>query len=648
MRIRLIGLLILIVMGCDTIRKQETWVLSNPDHPLRFELHIENGQLKYWVKQEGQVVIDTSRLGVIRNDADLSQNLSFVAKTEAVAFTDDFTLPTGKQRKVNKQGIRQSFTFENALGNQLTITCQLYEDGLALRQEFPERSDQEVIIEKDLMTFNLSAGGRAWLQPYDEVTKWEPAYEEFYKEVVIGTDSPYGHGWCFPALFKMPSSWVLLSESGIDGDYAGSHLDHQAKEGIYALRWPESDEYMGLYSQKPVLTLPGHTSWKTIALGKNLDTIIQSDLVKQVARKSSMKQTAWIKPGVASWSWLSDHDSPLSFEKLKSFVDLAAEMDWEYSLVDANWIHMKGGNIRELIEYANAKKVGLLLWYNSGGKHNTIIEAPRDIVSDKEKRKTEFARLQEWGIKGVKVDFFQSDKPEMMKLYKEILEDAATYELMVNFHGCTIPRGWSKTYPHLMTMEAVKGAETYTFSNDYARYAPIANTILPFTRNVVGGMDYTPVLLSDQYVHITTKGHELALTVLFESGILHMADKINGFEKQPEEVKQLLRDLPTAWDEVKLLQGYPGKEVVIARREANTWYVGGINGEGMEKEWSIDLSFIEQDVEWLVVQDDENQKMLRTQHDVADKKVSIKCPPYGGFIIQAKLVSDSTEELAIQ
>ena len=276
-----------------------------------------------------------------------------------------------------------------------------------------------------------------------------------------------------------------------------------------------------------------------------------------LADKNKIGEADWIKPGRSSWSWWSDHLSGKDFNKLKKYVDLAKDMRWEYSLVDANWNIMHGDNIEELIKYAAAKNIGLTLWYNSGGAHNTITEQPRDIMNDPVKRKEEFKKLHAWGVKAVKVDFFDSDKQDIIRLYLDILKDAAAEKIMVVFHGCTLPRGWSRTYPNLLSMEGIRGAEQIGWDTVFANNAAMYNTINLFTRNVVGPMDYTPVTFSDSKCcpHTTTNAHEFALSVLYGSGMMHFADSDSSYRGQKEEVKKFLAIVSNTWDETKFLEG---------------------------------------------------------------------------------------------
>jgi hypothetical protein len=252
---------------------------------------------------------------------------------------------------------------------------------------------------------------------------------------------------------------------------------------------------------------------------------------------------------------------------------------------------MDNGNIHDVLRYAKQKGVGILLWYNSGGPHNVVTEKPRDCLTYAPVRRFELDMLREWGVKGIKVDFFQSDKQKVFGLYQGILQDSADKQIMVNFHGCTLPRGWERTYPHLMSMEGVRGEECYIFDEKYPERAPVQSTITPFTRNAVGPMDYTPVTFSDnRYKHLNTSVQELALAVLFESGWVHFADKADSYLRLPPVPKQFLKEVPVAWDDTRFVDGYPGQWVSLARRKGEAWYVVGVNGENRARSAHIQPS----------------------------------------------------------
>jgi hypothetical protein len=461
---------------------------------------------------------------------------------------------------------------------------------------------------------------------------WTPAYEKPFQDgIPEGTASPNTEGWCFPALFETDKHWMLITESDLDANYAGSHLQPEAPDGLYRIRFPEPDEAMGLGSAEPTITLPWQSPWRVIITGESVSAIVESDLVDRLARPSKLTDTTWIKPGIASWSWWSDHDSPKKPKELRAFTELAKHMNWPYTLIDANWNLLPETELQALLQHARDNDVAVWLWYNSGGPHNEVTEQPRDRMHIRETRRKEFEQLQRWGVAGIKVDFWQSDKQDIIRHYIELLEDAADYHIMVNVHGCTIPRGWSKTYPHLMSMESVWGAESYSFAANYPQEVPAQNVIYAFTRNVIGPMDYTPVTFSNQtYPHLTTNGHELALSVVFESGVQHFADRVSSYLSLPEPVKQFLMEIPTAWDETRLLSGYPGKDIVLARRKGMRWYIGGINGENKEKEIEFNLPDI-QAVPFTIITDDD-YKGFRSQSTDTDTVIKLKLKPFGGFV----------------
>jgi alpha-glucosidase len=589
-------------MGCNQ-KKQDVndWTLTSPSGKLsiKVSLHNKSGALLYQVDSKfgdsSSTVILPSPLGIIREDQVFDSLLSYLGSDSIVKINSTYELKTGKRLKNVNKANHLTLHFKNRGGALIDLDLRAYDDGVAYRYRFPEESKEEKTITKELSGFKIPLGGKAWIQPYDTVTMWTPAYERYYlSEVEVGKQSPMSNGWCFPALFEVNNHFVLLTEADLTENYFGSHLNPDAQNGLYTIRSPEKEEALNTGENVARTALPFVGPWRVILVSPDLGGIVESNLVHHLTRPAE-KDFSWVKPGRASWSWWGDHDSSKDFNKQKKFVDLAAEMGWEYALVDANWNVMKGGTIEDLAAYAKQKKVGLLLWYNSGGPHNEVAEQPRDIMWNADKRKAEMKRLSDLGVKGIKVDFFQTDKQHIIRQYFDILRDAADHQILVNFHGCTIPRGWSSSWPNLVSMESVKGAESYSFASDYPEEAPRLNTILPFTRNVIGPMDYTPVAFGNQtYPHKTTNAHELALAVVFESGIVHMADRAESYRSLDEEIKQFLRQVPAAWDETRFVQGYPGKDVVLARRKGTEWYIAGINGEAVSKEFSLALQFLDE------------------------------------------------------
>lgn len=630
-------------------KQDNVWDMNSPDGNILAQLNrLESGQLVYRVEMKDgntkTVVIEDSPLGIIRQDQRFD-TLSFISAERPKTVGESYTLSTGKRLKNRNHYNEFSFHFKNEGGAQLDLVCRVYDEGFAFKYIFPGEDSNEYVVDYELTGFDLPEG-KAWMQPYDKPTAYAPAYERNYEgEMAIGTASPGEEGWCFPALFEVNKHWVLLSEANLKGSFYGSHLNSKPENGLYKIVPPLENEAFGYGHNYAVSHLPWEMPWRMIVIGDELGDILESNMVTHLADSCQLADTSWIHAGRASWAWWSgylDHtcDTP---ERLKKYIDFAHEMSWEYSLIDAGWDYRKGFDLKEMVDYAKSRNVKLLMWYNSGGPINRVDAGPRDKMFDPEIRRQEMKRISDLGISGVKIDFFGSDKQDFMKLYNDILKDAAKFKLLVNFHGCTIPRGWSRTYPNLIGMESVIGEEGYIYHPHYENGAPLHCTILPFTRNVVGPMDYTPVAFSVQQVpHRTSYGFELALSVVFETGIIHFADQVEMYKTQPTPVLQFMRDIPSSWDDTRFLSGYPGRDVVVARQKGDDWYVGGINGEDYKKEISVDFGFLDPGEKYqvTVIKDGTDSKSfdIYTKEVSASSKEIISVLPIGGFSIQIKCI----------
>jgi len=619
---------------------QTAWTVASPDGKVAIRVGLgEKAQLQYDVTCDKQTVISQSPLGISRKDQTFVDGLKFVEAGAVKTIDETYTMTSGKRKICRNFANEQTLAFQNADGVKFELIVRAYNDGVAFRYRFPGKSETTYTVTGESTGFHLPTGGKMWAHPYDTPGKYTPAYETYYVNGVnVGAASANQTGWAFPVLACTAdrSRWLLVTEADVDYAYCGSHLSQKAVDGVYSLRFPDEGEGDNTGVVEPSWTLPWHTPWRAVIVGDSPADVVESTLVTDLSLPSTVKDTSWIKPGRASWSWLFDHDSPQDCTKLKQWVDLAAEMGWEYSLVDANWDRMKNGTIHDLIAYANGKGVGLLLWHNSGGPHNHVSEKPRGLMAHSEIRREEFQTLRRWGIKGVKVDFFQSDKQNIIQLYHDILEDAAEAHIMVNFHGCTLPRGWSRTYPHLMSMEAVRGEECYSFDRRFTTEAPIHNVILPFTRNVVGPMDYTPVMFQDNvYRHLTTYSHELALPVVFESGWLHFAGGPKEYIELPAAPKSFLKAVPVVWDQTKFLAGEPGEYVVLARKSGDSWYLAGINGRDAGRDVRLSLAFLgDARCTMTLITDAETPRTFesKTQTITGQDMLEIPLKPYGGFV----------------
>lgn len=573
-------------------------------------------------------IIPQIELGLVRDDQDFASGLRFIKAEKPKLIQENYTMVHGKSHKRENEANEIHVHFKNVQGIKFDLILRAYNDGLAFSYAFPEKSDRQVVTEEKT-AYTIPDSTVRWLQ------KFNPANEGYYRK---SNYAEAQNDWAYPALFHTPdtTAWFLIHEANLMRNYAGTKLNNTADARKYALSFPDDWNGRGQGERLPKITGPWQSPWRVVVMGE-LKDIVASTLVEDVSDPSVIENTDWIKPGLVSWNYWSSNHGTKDYQVVTRFADLAATMGWRYTLLDWEWDSMgNGGNLEDALEYIHSKGVTPLMWYNSGGDHTWVGATPKDRMLTHENRVAEFSKLKKLGVAGVKVDFFESEKQDMINYYLDILEDAAAFEMLVYFHGSLVPRGWARTYPNLMTYEAVRGAEWYNNVPDFTFEAPVHNTILPFTRNVVGSMDYTPVTFTNsQHPHLTSYGHELALGIVFESALQHMADRPDGYLELPDAAKVLLRNLPASWDAVQLLSGYPGKDVVLARRAQNNWYIGGINAEDREKKYKLSFSFIPQNASYqlTLISDGEHDKKLKTDYRVIDAstEIDIRMLRRGGF-----------------
>lgn len=575
-------------------------VLTSPDRHIAVEVRVTaEHTLEYGVRRDGQPVILPSRLGLQLEGTELSNGLQLAATSRVMPVRDSYELAAGKKRHIDYRANEQVVTVRNAAGQAMDVVFRVSNDGVAFRYRVREPGLPIKKFVAEATSFRFDAGARAWLQPMSVAqTGWSntnPSYEEHYRrEIAVGTPSPLPSGWVFPALFRTGATWVALSEAGLDGSWHASRLQADSSGGIYRLGQPMAAEVIPggalLAESRGELSSP----WRLIALG-SMRTVMESTLGTDLAAPVVAFDAAPAKPGHASWSWALLKDDATVFAVQKKFIDYAAEMHWDYTLVDADWDRKIGyDKLGELAAYAASKGIGLLAWYNSSGDWNTTPYTPKSRLLTHEQRMAEFARLRAMGVKGIKVDFFGGDGKSMIAYYIDILNDAAQAGLLVNFHGATLPRGWARTWPNLMTAEAVRGLEFTTFTQEDQDAVPAHAAMLPFTRNLFDPMDFTPMVFGDipNIRRATRNGFELAESVLFLSGIQHFAETPEGMAGVPGYVKTFLQDLPRSWDEMRFVDGYPGRYAVIARKSGDSWYLAGFNGGDTDLALDLDLGFL--------------------------------------------------------
>jgi len=641
-----IVLMLLALLNSNSFSQENPdYSITSPDKNISVHFHISDDKnALYSIKYDDILIMQNSKLGIVREDEDFSRNLSLESVSDIEAVEDDYEMLQGKRSKCSYAGNKRVFHLKNASGKRIDIIFQVSNDGVAFRYYFPEKSDDVKKIAEEVSSFNFLPGTMGWVQPMTNAkTGWhqdQPSYEQHYKQDIEVDKLPANKaGWVFPALFNFDKYWMLITETAIDRNYCGSRLQRKSVGNEFFVGFPQDKEIFPSGPCYPESTLPWLTPWRIIAIGDGLKTIMESTLGTDLANPSRLKDTSFIKPGRASWSWIILKDDSIVYDVQKRFIKLAADMNWEYCLVDADWDTKIGyDKIKELSEYAQSKGVGLLLWYNSAGTWNTVPYHPKSKLLTHEDRVKEFGRLKEMGIKGVKVDFFGGDGQSMMGYYQDIFEDAAQFGLVVNCHGCTIPRGWQRTYPNLVSMEAIKGFEFVTFEQVNADLEPNHSCIAAFIRNVFDPMDFTPVCFGEipRIKRITTNGFELAVSVIFLSGVQHFAQTPESMAAVPDYIKDFMRDVPTCWDDTCFIDGYPGKLVVIARKSQDTWYVAGINGENVEKSINLELPFLKDTKTGILFTEGADNRSFEMQKITLTpgKPFAVTLKGNGGFVIK--------------
>ncbi|MEA5365155.1 glycoside hydrolase family 97 catalytic domain-containing protein [Amycolatopsis sp., V23-08] len=547
-----------------------------------------DGGLTFAATRGATTVLAPAPLGVRTKTADLTRDLRFLRRTDRIV-DEHYAMTTGKQLRRHARAAETTLAFEGAGGTRLDVVVRAAADGVAYRYVLPGTGP--VTITGEASSFTPPATAPAWLLPYS------PNYENVRVETTASTAKAGDYG--FPSLFDTgDGTYTLLTESDVDGRYSGARLTHIAGTTDYAIK---------LADASVTATGPFATPWR-VAITGDLSTVTASTLVDDLAPPSKLADTSWIRPGKVAWSWLSEHDSPGDPVRQKQYADFAARNGWPYLLIDEGW---DASWVPDVVRYARARGVEVILWF----RWTTL-----DTAAERAKW---LPLVKSWGAAGIKVDFMDSDTQARFRFYDDIAAATAQQRLMINFHGATIPRGLQRTWPHVMSFEAVRGAEQF-------KTRAATNTMFPFTRNVVGSMDYTPTafVVSDRD---TTDAHEVATFFVYESGWQHGADKPENYEARPEALRTL-DQLPTVWDETRLLSGRPGQEAVFAKRSGERWFVGGIEA-GPAKTVDAPLDFLGHG-RWLAdTLRDGPAGLLREKSAVsAGGRLSVPVAKNGGFV----------------
>ena len=629
--------------------------IVSPDGNVSVAVSDEGGSPKYQVSLDGQVFVQSSPLGLVTNFDDLSQGL-VMKGCEVKTITDDYWLKTTKQSHICYKATEAVCTFEKGGVKALDVIFRVSDRDVAYRYKiYPKKvrggETMSAVVVSEASGFVLPEGTTTFLcpqmKPMTGFARTAPSYETGYALDDQTGKNGWGGGYTFPCLFKIPAGWVLISETGTDGGYVGCRLLN-VKDGQYQIGFPQEGEMNGTGSVSPIVSLPALTPWRTITIGNTLapivETTVANDLV-QPKYKASKDYTY----GKGSWSWIIGMDPSCNFDEQKRYIDFSAAMGWRSVLVDALWDTQIGyEKMEELARYGKERGVGLFLWYNSNGSWNDAPQGPKHKMDKSGPRRQEMAWMQKNGILGIKVDFFGGDKQAMMQLYEDILTDANEFGMQCIFHGCTLPRGWERMYPNYVASEAVLASENLSFGQNNCDAEAKNGCTHVFIRNTVASMDFGGSALNKRYSTGNDRGtyrrtsdvYALATAVLFQSSVQHFALAPNNLTDAPAWAIDFMKQIPTTWDEVRFIDGYPGKYAIIARRAGDKWYVAGINAEQPPLKRTITLPMFPKDTQLTVYADDpkytNDPTLTGTVRQVKQNKrqqITVTIPQNGGLVI---------------
>lgn len=636
-------------MGLHASLYAENIVVKSPDSNLEVTVFLKNNTLTYKVDYNGKQILEDSPLGMVTNVADFGKDLKFISKKNSIV-SDDYVNHQFKQSKIEYRANEVISTYETPQKHRVNLVFRVSDNDIAFKYMLERNGESATcVVEKELTGFNFPKVTTTFLTPQaTPMIGWmrtKPSYEEEYVvDEPVGTPSKYGVGYTFPGLFRVGNNgWALVSETGVNGDYCGSKLSEGTKNGLYTIAFPEAGENNGIGSTTPSISLPGETPWRTITVGDNLKPIVETTVTLDVV-KPLYKANKDYKFGRSTWSWLLWQDDSINYEDQKKFIDLSADLFFEYTLIDNWWDNNIGRErMKELVKYADSKSVGVFLWYNSNGHWNDAPQTPKNCMNSSVARKNEMAWLKSIGVKGIKVDFFAGDKQETMGLYEAILSDANDYGLMVIFHGCTVPRGWERMYPNFVGSEAVLASENLIFTQHANDTEAFNASLHPFIRNSVASMDFGPVLLNKRHnrtndggmIRKTTDIFQIATAVLFQSPVQNFGITPNNLTDCADFVIDFMKTVPTTWDETVFIDGYPGKYAVLARRHRDQWYIVGTNAETQVKKLKVKLPMLANKEVVIYSDKDDRSPQMKRMSIKNDGELVLTIQPDGGVVVKA-------------
>ena len=632
----------------SSVASAENKQITSPDGKLVVTVADMDGRPSYSVSYDNVLFLKPSPLGIIANIGDFSSGMSLEKNVSTNKIDETYELASIKKSKVRYVANEAVFSFTQQGKTIYDVIFRISNNDVAFKYKmYPQGETLSCVVKQEATGFAFPDGTTTFLCPQSKpmggFARTSPSYETSYTADDVAGKNGWGEGYTFPCLFRNgDNGWVLVSETGVNGGYCASRLLGH-KGGAYTIGFPQEGEANGNGTVSPGIALPGETPWRTITVGKTLAPIVETTVPFDVVKPLYSAKGEYTY-GRGSWSWIIGMDGSTNYKEQLRYIDFSAAMGYQSVLVDALWDKQIGRDkIEELAKYGKDKGVALYLWYNSNGYWNDAPQTPRSIMDNAIARRKEMKWMQSIGIRGIKVDFFGGDKQMTMQLYEDILSDANEYGLLVIFHGCTLPRGWERMYPNFASSEAVLASENLHFSQGSCDNEAFNATLHPFIRNTVGSMDFGGSALNKYYNadnaprgsrRVTSDVYALATAVLFQSPVQHFALAPNNLTDAPAWAIDFMKEVPTTWDEVRFIDGYPGKYVILARRHGDKWYIAGVNAQKETLKLKVNLPMFSNGEKVRLFSDDKVLQGGVKQIGIGKKQeLQLSIPCNGGILI---------------
>ena len=640
--------IVMAMLLASSVASAENKQITSPDGKLVVTVADMDGRPSYSVSYDNVLFLKPSPLGMIANIGDFSSGMSLEKNVSTNKIDETYELASIKKSKVHYVANEAVFSFTQQGKTIYDVIFRISNNDVAFKYKmYPQGETLSCVVKQEVTGFVFPDGTTTFLCPQSKpmggFARTSPSYETSYTADDVAGKNGWGEGYTFPCLFRNgDNGWVLVSETGVNGGYCASRLLGH-KGGVYTIGFPQEGEANGNGTVSPGIALPGETPWRTITVGKTLAPIVETTVPFDVVKPLYPAKGEYTY-GRGSWSWIIGMDGSTNYKEQLRYIDFSAAMGYQSVLVDALWDKQIGRDkIEELAKYGKDKGVALYLWYNSNGYWNDAPQTPRGIMDNAIARRKEMKWMQSIGIRGIKVDFFGGDKQMTMQLYEDILSDANEYGLLVIFHGCTLPRGWERMYPNFASSEAVLASENLHFSQGSCDNEAFNATLHPFIRNTVGSMDFGGSALNKYYNadnaprgsrRVTSDVYALATAVLFQSPVQHFALAPNNLTDAPSWAIDFMKEVPTTWDEVRFIDGYPGKYVILARRHGDKWYIAGVNAQKETLKLKVNLPMFSNGEKVRLFSDDKVLQGGVKQIGIGKKQeLQLSIPCNGGILI---------------